>query len=137
VIGEVAVGTELPASRVDDVKPDHIRLFALILRDPNPIHFDLDAVAEAGLGDREVNQGGATMAYVLNMLIGWAGSRAAVSRISCRFTANVFAGDDLLVGGRVTELSEVDGGRVAECDVWVDRIGGERALTGTASVRLH
>jgi acyl dehydratase len=131
-VTEVAAGTELPTLRVEHVEPDHIRLLALVLRDPNPIHFDLDAVAAAGLGDRLVNQGGATLAYVQNLLIGWAGSRAAIRRIDVRFRANVFAGDDLLVGGLVTSSE----GGLAECEVWVDRADGERALTGTATVEL-
>lgn len=132
----VTVGSLLPTLAVEHIEPDQIRLVALLLRDPNPIHFDLDAVAAAGLGDREVNQGGATMAYVLNLLINLAGSRAAVRRISCRFTENVFAGDNLLVGGTVTAIHEADEERLAECDVWVERADGQRVLTGTASVLL-
>jgi acyl dehydratase len=128
-----AVGEALPGLRVDSVDADHIKIMALILRDPNPIHFDLDAVAAAGLGDREVNQGGATMAYVINMLAGWAGSRDAVRSISCRFLANVFAGDAVETGGTVTAVHP---GGVVDCEVWADRADGTRALTGQATVTL-
>jgi len=129
-------GSPLPCITVTDVRPDDIKLMALILRDPNPIHFDLDAVAAAGLGDRPVNQGGSTMAYVMNMLADWAGSRSAIRRISCSFRANVFAGDDVEVGGTVLEVRETDQGDLAECEVWADVVGGARAITGTASVLL-
>jgi acyl dehydratase len=129
-------GTPLPPLSIERVEPDQIRLLALLLRDPNPIHYDLAAVAASGLGDREVNQGGATMAYVMNMLIAWAGSRDAVRRISCRFTANVLAGDDVVAGGVVTAVHESGGERVAECEVWADRGDGVRVLTGSASVAL-
>jgi acyl dehydratase len=128
-----AVGEALPGLRVGAVDADHIKIMALILRDPNPIHFDLDAVAAAGLGDREVNQGGATMAYVINMLAGWAGSRAAVRSISCRFLANVFAGDAVETGGTITAVHP-DGS--VDCEVWADRTDGTRALTGQATVTL-
>ena len=134
---KISVGTELSPLRVDAVRRDDIKLMALILRDPNPIHFDLDAVAEAGLGDRAVNQGGATMAYVMNLLTGWAGSRAAIQRIRCEFRGYVFAGDDVEVGGRVTSTRATDAGTVAEVDVWADVIGGRRAVLGSATVLIR
>jgi acyl dehydratase len=131
-----AVGDALPGLRVHSVSADKIKLMALVLRDPNPIHFDLDAVAAAGLGDREVNQGGVTMAYVINMLVAWAGSREAVRTIDCRFSANVFAGDDVEVGGVITAVHEHDGRQLVDCDVWADRGDGVRAVSGRATVAL-
>jgi acyl dehydratase len=127
------VGDELPGLRVDDVSADHIKIMALILRDPNPIHFDLDAVSSAGLGDREVNQGGVTLGYVINMLAAWAGSRSAVRSMTCRFQANVFAGDRVDVGGTVLAVHP-DGS--VDCEVWADRADGTRAVAGRATVAL-
>lgn len=132
---DVTVGTQLPTRRIDEVSAEHIRQIALVLRDPNPIHFDLDAVQAAGLGSREVNQGGATMAYVMDLLTEWAGSRDALKRISCSFRANVFAGDEVLVGGAVSAIAEESGVRLAECEVWAES-GGRRVITGTATVAL-
>jgi acyl dehydratase len=132
----VEPGFEIPPFEVAAVEAAHIKMFALILRDPNPIHFDLAAVAAAGLGDREVNQGGATLAYVFDMLVAWAGSRAAVKRLGCRFTANVFAGDHVTARGVVTGVSNTVEGLLAECDVWVESDDGDKALAGTASVLL-
>jgi acyl dehydratase len=129
-------GFEIPPFEVAAVEAAHIKMFALILRDPNPIHFDLAAVAAAGLGTREVNQGGATLSYVLDMLVAWAGSRGAVKRLGCRFTANVFAGDRVTARGTVTAIEETAGRLLAECDIWVEGEDGGKALTGTASVLL-
>ncbi|HEY1969288.1 MAG TPA: MaoC family dehydratase [Pseudonocardia sp.] len=131
-----AVGDAVPGLRVADVDADKIKIMALILRDPNPIHFDLDAVRAAGLGDREVNQGGVTMAYIVNMLAAWAGSRSAVRTIDCRFSANVFAGDEILVGGTVTGVRPEAGRYLVECEVWADRADGTRAIGGRATVAL-
>ena len=126
------VGTQIPPFVVEKVNGDHIRILALLLHDPNPIHFDVAAVAAAGLGDREVNQGGATMAYLYDMLIRWTGSRDCIRSLQCRFQANVFAGDTLIVGGIVTAVRahEID------CDVWVDLQHGPRAVSGSATVVL-
>jgi acyl dehydratase len=130
--GTVTTGTEIPEFRVSAVSSEHIRQMALILQDPNPIHFDLAAVAAAGLGDREINQGGVTMAYILDMLTAWVGSGAQMSRIKCRFRGNVRAGDEVIAGGVVTDVQ----GNNALCDVWADLADGTRVLDGTASVTL-
>jgi len=129
-------GDELPVHTVSLVNADHMKIVALLLRDSNPIHFDPDAVRRAGLGDRLVNQGGATMAYVMNLLIAWAGSRAAIRRISCSFRGNVLAGDDVVVSGRVTEVEETPDGSLVTAEVWADVVGGRRAVLGEATVLL-
>ena len=134
------VGDTIPTLRVDDIDADKIKIMALVLRDPNPIHFDLDAVREAGLGDRVVNQGGVTMSYIVNMLATWTGSRAAIRNIDCRFNANVFAGDSVEVGGTVTEVRQVDGETLADCEVWVRNDGAadpRPVVGGTATVALR
>ncbi|MGW5518791.1 MaoC/PaaZ C-terminal domain-containing protein [Nocardia africana] len=107
---DVRIGTQLPERRINAVDAEHIKQVALILRDPNPIHFDPAAAAQAGLGRKEVNQGGTTMAYVLDLLTEWSGSRSALRSISCSFRANIFAGDDVTVGGEVTAVSPADDG---------------------------
>ncbi|SEA61786.1 MULTISPECIES: MaoC/PaaZ C-terminal domain-containing protein [unclassified Mycobacterium] len=132
---EIVVGTQLPERRITEVSADHIKMVALILRDSNPIHFDLEAVSRAGLGSREVNQGGATMAYVLDLLTEWAGSRQALREISCAFRANVFAGDDVLVGGEVTSVTSDENGRLVNCALWAET-NGKRAIVGSATVVL-
>lgn len=132
------VGDHLPELRIDAIDPRDIMLMALVLRDPNPIHYDVDAVRAAGLGEVEVNQGGATMAYLLNMLSRWTGSQANLRSIRCRFSANVLAGDNVTAGGTVTAVTPDDrspGDVIVECDVWVERDDGVRAVTGSARVR--
>jgi acyl dehydratase len=132
-----AVGDALPVLVLDEVRESDIFLTALLLRDPNPIHWDLDAVRAAGLGDRYVNQGGATMAIVMNMLQRWAGGdRSALRRVSCRFRGNVFAGDRLEVTGTVTAVHPAEDGADVDVDVEVAASGRPRVLVGTATVRL-
>ncbi|MCD2146941.1 hypothetical protein ACN93_14405 [Gordonia paraffinivorans] len=137
---EPRVGDDLPAFKVESVSADKIRIMALIFQDPNPIHFDLEAVREAGLGDRYVNQGGVTMAYIINMLTAWTGSRASIRSLSTRFTANVFAGDAVEAGGTVTGVRNADGRMLVDCDVWVRPVtadgGAPPVVSGTATVAL-
>lgn len=134
------VGDTLPTFHVDSVDADKIRIMALIFQDPNPIHFDLEAVRKAGLGDRFVNQGGVTMAYIINMLTAWTGSRASIRSLATRFTGNVFAGDAVVAGGTVTGVSTSDDQTLLECEVWVRSVSADAdappVVAGTATVAV-
>lgn len=134
---DVEVGTELPARVIERVAIEKMKTMAALLQDPNPIHWDREATRALGMGERTVNQGPINMAYVMNMLVGWVGNDPARLRaIRLRFMANVFEDDRVEAGGRVTGMREVDGERLADCEVWLDVTGGSRALTGTATVAL-
>lgn len=134
---DVQAGTELPVFVVERVGIEKMKLMAALLQDPNPIHWDVDSVRALGMGDRTVNQGPINMAYVMNMLVAWVGDDPTRLRgLTLRFRANVFDGDRVEAGGVVTAVREVDGQRLADCDVWLDVTGGARALAGTATVAL-
>jgi acyl dehydratase len=132
---DVAVGTPVPPWRHGPVSPEKMKIFAAIARDPNPIHWDRAAVAERGLGDRLINQGPTNLGYLVNMLLAWTGP-ASLRDLTVRFTSNVFDGDVVTAGGVVTAIREVDGEHLADCDVWLDRQDGTRAISGTATVAL-
>ena len=92
-------------------------------------------MVERGLGDRLINQGPTNVGYVCNALLAWAGNDALRS-LTVRFTSNVFDGDEVVAGGVVTAIDEIDGERRATCDVWLDRGDGTRAIEGVAVVAL-
>jgi len=128
-------GQELPPWRLDAVDPAAMKTMAALLRDPNPIHYDVAAVRAAGLGDRVVNQGPSNLGYIVNMLLAWTGDPASVLQVSARFLGNVVAGDAVTAGGVVRELIADDAGTVTRCEVWLDRDDGTRLVAGTARVR--
>lgn len=130
------VGDPLPAWTVDAVDAEKMKIMAALLCDPNPIHLDAAAVRRLGMGDRVVNQGPVTMGYVQNMLVAWAGGEDRIRALALRLSANVFAGDRVVAGGRVTALREDGGARLADCEVWLDVVDGPRAVHGTATVAL-
>ena len=131
----IGVGARIPEWRLDAVSPEKMKVFAAIARDPNPIHWDRREVARRGLGERLINQGPVNLGYVINMLLAWAGP-ASLRDLAVRFTANVFDGDSVVAGGAVTAVRERDGERLADCEVWLDRGDGTRAVAGTATVVL-
>ncbi|MDE0376822.1 MAG: MaoC/PaaZ C-terminal domain-containing protein [bacterium] len=132
----VSAGTELPVYEVE-VRAAAMKTMAVLLRDPNPIHFDPHVVAALGMGDRVINQGPTNMAYVVDMLVAWAGDPARIQSLKVRFLDNVRGGDRVVAGGIVTSVAGDGQYQVAECDVWLDVVGGPRALAGSATVALE
>ncbi len=135
-----SVGDPLPDLVVERVDAEKMKTMALLLRDPNPIHWDVDTVRSLGMGDRPVNQGPNNMAYLVNMLATYAGGFDRVRGLRVRFLANVFADDRLVAGGRVTEVDEVapGGSCTVSCEIWLRRDGRDDdvVMAGTASVDL-
>ena len=111
-----------------------MKVMALLLHDPNPIHFDPAPVASLGPDPRLINQGPISLGYVVTMLTGALGAGARITSVSCRYLANVRAGDAISVGGTLVERTPLEGATSARFDVWLDIDGGERALLGTATV---
>lgn len=133
----IEVGSAITPFHVDGVDAGHMKTMAALLGDPNPIHFDIDAVRALGLGDRPVNQGPTNVGYIANALVAWAGGDpATLRRLQVRFAGNVLAGDRVTAGGEVVELRELDGTTVATCEVWLDRDDGARLVHGRAEVAL-
>jgi acyl dehydratase len=125
----------IPPLTVAVVDAARMKTMAALLRDPYPIHWDVDAVRAAGHGDRPVNQGPLNLAYVANMLMAWAGE-GSIRRLSVSFHARVFAGDTVVASGEVDAITADAGGeRRARCTVRLTR-GDDLIVSGTADVAL-
>ncbi len=111
-----------------------MKTMALLLRDPNPIHWDVEAVKAVGLGDRVINQGPTNKAYIINAIIDWVGDPKALRSISVRFRGNVYGGESVVAGGVVTAIRHADGEELADCDVWLRNADGHDVIAGTATV---
>ncbi|MHB8736479.1 MAG: MaoC/PaaZ C-terminal domain-containing protein, partial [Terriglobales bacterium] len=48
-------GAELGPLTIERIDPEKMKIFAVVLDDPNPIHLDPAAVRAAGLGDRVIS----------------------------------------------------------------------------------
>jgi acyl dehydratase len=95
-----AVGDRIPEWVMDSVCPARMRTMAALLRDPNPLHWDRDAVAALplGLGRRTINQGPLGLSYMINMLHAWAGPDC-LRRINMRFPQVVLDGERVVARG--------------------------------------
>jgi len=127
----IEVGTQIPPFVVESVPTEPMKTMALILRDPNPIHWDEAAVRALGLGDKVINQGPTNEAYIINAIINWLGDPTALRSIHVRFRGNVYAGERVEAAGEVTEIAA----GLATCDVWLDGPNG-RVISGVATVAI-
>jgi 3-hydroxybutyryl-CoA dehydratase len=123
--------TGLPAWRLDWVDPAHMKVLALLLADPNPIHLDAAAAQRLGVADRPVNQGPSTMALAANtVLAAFPGAR--LTSLRTRLLGLVLAEDRIEGGGDVTGREIVDGQERVRCQVYLEVPGRGRVLEGEA-----
>ena len=134
---KVAVGDLIPEWVMDSVSPERMRTMAALLRDPNPLHWDRDAVAALplGLGRRTINQGPLGLSYMINMLHAWAGPDC-IRRIVMRFPQVVLDGECVTARGEITAVREAQGIALADCKIWLEHVDRGILLDGTATVAL-
>ena len=85
------------------------------------------------VGDRVVNQGPTNQAYLVNMLVAFAGGPEAIRRVTVRFLGNVFAGERVECRGRVSEVDREAGLVTVELEETAD---GRPVMAGSAVVAL-
>jgi len=131
----VKVGDRIPDWTLDRVTPERMRTVAAIFRDPNPVHWDREFSQRVGLAGRVVNQSPLNLGYVVNALLAWSGPES-LRRLRVEFPAPVLDGDRVTAGGVVKAIRSQRGRVLAECEVWLDRDDGQRAVQGIAVVEL-
>lgn len=98
-------GLSKPATgswKLPQVDAARMKILALLLADPNPVHLDPEAARRLNIADREVNQGPSNMAMVVNMLAQtW--PDAGVRQLRIRLLGQVLAGDSVEVVGDVLQ----------------------------------
>ena len=133
----VKPGDAIPEWVMESVSPARMRTMAAILRDPNPIHWDRDAVdaLPLGLGKRTINQGPLGLSYMINMLHAWAGPES-IRRIVMTFPQVVLDKDRVIAKGVITAVYDQDKQQLADCDIWLEKEGHGKQLEGTATISL-
>jgi acyl dehydratase len=100
------VGAEIAPYVIETVDPGRMKTMALLLDDPNPIHWDTEVTEKLGLGDKAINQGPINLAFLMQAAIRAAGGGEELElvKFSTRFLGNVFSGDTVECTGTVTDV---------------------------------
>ena len=134
----INVGDSIPEWVMESVSPERMRTMAAVLRDPNPLHWDREAVdaLPLGLGKRTINQGPLGLSYMVNMLHEWMGPEC-IKRLKMTFPQVVLDEDRVIAKGRITALREIDNQHLADCDIWLEHAERGKLLEGQATVLLR
>ena len=118
------------ATRTLSLTADHVRTFAELTGDYNPLHFDEDFAAGTRFG-RLVVQGGLTTG-LLHALVAMdlPGPGSVFLSQSWKFTAPVFIGDTITARAEVLSVHETK--PVTRLGISVTRQDGETVLEGEA-----
>ena len=131
-IGAVEVGTELPELVIPPISRTTLALFAGASGDHNPIHIDIDVARSAGLDDVFAH-GMLSMAYLGRVLTNWV-PQERLQSYSVRFTAVTPVGGDPVCSGRVTDVEEVEGRRIATVVLTARLTDSTTVLVGRAQI---
>lgn len=126
-------GTALEPFVVESVDAGRMKTMALLLRDPNPIHWDVDVLRRLGLPASPINQGPTNMSYLMELAIRAAGDRRRLLRFAVRFLANVTAGQRVECTGTVAAVDQAAGTAELELSATAD---GEPVLAASATIAL-
>jgi len=142
-IADCNVGDSIPEWVMESVSAERMRTMAAILRDPNPLHWDREAVARLPvvdtlpfkLGKRTINQGPLGLSYIVNMLHAWMGPKC-IRRFYMTFPKVVLDEDRVVARGKITAFREEQGAQLADCDIWLEHAERGVLLEGRATVQL-
>jgi acyl dehydratase len=128
----VVVGMALP---VLVKEPSYMKLveYAGASRDYYILHHDREFARRLGYDDVVV-QGSLKAAYLGQLMTDWIGDTGRLVRLAVQYRGTDTPGQRLEVTGVVTEVSDKDGERVVECEIWVVNPSGERTTRGSATV---
>jgi len=130
----VKVGDTLPPLSLPPLTRTTLALYAGASGDHNPIHIDIDFARQAGMAD-VIAHGMLSMAWLGRLLTLWTAQRN-LREFTVRFSALTQVGESITCSGRVAEVLERDGERLARIDVKTTNEAGEVKLVGDALIAL-
>lgn len=132
---ELKVGAALPERSLAPQTQTDIVRYQGASGDFNPIHHDEKFARSAGMpGVFSVGmlQAGYLGTYCVDLF-----GPESVRRLSVRFAAQVWPGDELECRGVIASVSRTDEGDTVDVDLAIARVGGDVAVSASATVVLE
>jgi acyl dehydratase len=125
---DVKEGDEIPAFEVKNLSRTDIVKYAGASGDFNPIHHD-QTFAEAARYPTVFSHGMLNAGFVSKCLTDYVG-RPSLRRFKVRFTSQVWPGDTITCGGKVTKKHEQGGEKRIEGELFAKNQKGEAVIQG-------
>ena len=133
-LGELSEGTPLP-ERV--LAPDIMDVAKFIGAAGFAIPIFLDPVAARATGlERPLIPAEYKSAFLLSYLRQLARPDGKIVRLQSGFRRPDYHGDRFTIGGQVTRIEPVEGGREVHLELWIEQATGDRSVRSSAVVLL-
>jgi acyl dehydratase len=126
------VGDTLPTLTLPAIDRTTLALYAGASGDHNPIHIDIDFARKARMPDVFAH-GMLSMAYLGRLLTGWV-PQTRIRSFSARFVGITHLGNVIHCTGRVVQIMEHNGERVAKLEIQSANQYGETKVLGDALI---
>ncbi len=115
---------------------EHIREYAIVSGDQNPLHTNDNFAQKTAVGGI-VAHGMLTLAYVSEMMMALFGEDWLTGgHMDIRFKNPARPGDELTLGGEVVGVAKRKTGMTVNCDIFCDNQNARPVLVGTCSVKI-
>ena len=130
----ISVGQSLPVL-VKHPTTRQLVMFAGAAEEFYEAHYDKDFAISRGLPGVMVH--GMLMTSFLGQLVtDWMGDEGILKKFRASYLAVAYPGYDLFCQGRVTRKYSENGENLVECEIWLEREGGQKVVSGGAVVAL-
>jgi len=131
---DIEVGSEIaPLVKQPDTR--QLVMWAGASGDYNPIHYDKDFAQSRGLPGVIVH-GQLVCSFLGQLITDWMGEQGILKKLNCSYRGKNSPGEPITVKGKVTGKYVDNEEHRIECQVWAENPGGEKTVTGTATVAL-
>ena len=129
-------GDALPAVE-KTIDQDRIMAWARISGDFNRLHVDPEYARETRFKGT-IAHGPMSLAFLNQLMMECFGAEwvRGGKLLDVRFVAPIRPGDTVVVSGTIKKINEGGGKAYAECDLFIDKGEGERAVVGRAISRM-
>lgn len=135
---QMEIGYEIPVVVRREVTQARIDRWAEISVDFNPLHVDPDFARGTPFGST-ISHGTLTITFIMEMLTRWLGDgwTKGGKLLGMKFVAPVTSGETVKAAGRVTGKRVQGKTQIVECEVWLEKEDGTRAIIGRAESQLE
>jgi len=127
-------GDSCTAVVVEDLSRTEIAMYAGASGDFNPLHTDEVYATQVAGYDTVIAHGQLTMALTAKLVTQWVDEARLVS-FGVRFVRQVWPGDTLSVTATVTAVDSLDSGPLVHLELVTTNAGGDKVITGYATLR--